>query len=323
MKFDRAQLFEFLAENGFIIIFIIWCVFLSIATPSFLTVSNLMTVLRQASIIGIVAIGETLVVLLGVGMDISLASILGLSGVVVANCIVLGGFPVSTAVMAGIMLGGMVGFFNGVLVTRVRINGMVVTLGMMYALEGVAFVLTKGQTISGPAMDPLAPLSRGYLGVWLLSVVPVPVLILFFCYGLAYYTLNYTVFGARVYAVGNNERASWLSGINIDRLRLVGYLIAGLLAGFGGVMQTARMGSATGSMGGEFLFPIMTAAILGGVSLSGGRGKIQNVLIATVFLTTISNGLILLNVPIYAQKIISGSILILALSLDRLRAVKR
>jgi len=318
MKLERAKIFEFLAENGFIIIFIIWCVFLSIATPSFLTVSNLMTVLRQASIIGIVAIGETLVVLLGAGMDISLASILGLSGVVVANSVVLGGFPVSTAVMVGIALGGMIGFFNGVLVTRVRINGMVVTLGMMYALEGVAFVLTKGQTISGPMMDPLSPLSRGYL-----SVVPVPVLILFLFYALAYYILNYTVFGARVYAVGNNERASWLSGINIDRLRLLGYLIAGLLAGFGGVMQTARMGSATGSMGSEFLFPIMTAAILGGVSLSGGRGKIQNVLIATVFLTTINNGLILLNVPIYSQKIIAGSILILALSLDRLRAVKR
>jgi ribose transport system permease protein len=318
MKFDRAKIFEFLAENGFIIIFIIWCAFLSIATPTFLTVSNLMTVLRQASIIGIVAIGETLVVLLGAGMDISLASILGLSGVVVANGIVLGGFPVLPSVLAGVALGGLIGFFNGVLVTRVRINGMVVTLGMMYALEGVAFVLTKGQTISGPGMDPLAPLSRGYL-----SVVPVPVLILFFAYGLAFYILNYTVFGARVYAVGNNERASWLSGINIDRLRLLGYLIAGLLAGFGGVMQTARMGSATGSMGAEFLFPIMTAAILGGVSLSGGRGKILNVLIATVFLTTINNGLILLNVPIYAQKIIAGSILILALSLDRLRAVKR
>jgi len=104
---------------------------------------------------------------------------------------------------------------------------------------------------------------------------------------------------------------------------MLGYLVAGLLAGFGGVMQTARMGSATGGMGSEFLFPILTAAILGGISLNGGKGKIQNVLIAAVFLTTINNGLILLNVPIYAQKIISGVILILALSLDRLRSVRK
>ena len=317
MKLDRAKTYEFLAENGFIIIFIFWCIFLAIVTNSFLTVSNIMTILRQASIVGIIAIGETFIVLMGAGMDISLAAILGLTGVIVATSIT-GGFAVITAGLAGIVLGGIIGYFNGILVTRMRINGIVVTLGMMYALEGVAFVLTKGQTISSPAMETLAPLSRGYLGP-----VPVPVLLLFIFYAGAFYVLNYTVFGARAYAIGNNERASWLSGININRYKLLGYLIAGLLAGFGGVMQTARMGSATGGMGSEFLFPILTAAILGGISLSGGRGKIQNVLIAAVFLTTINNGLILLNVPIYSQKIISGCILILALSLDRLRTVRR
>lgn len=317
MKLNRAKTYEFLAENGFIIIFIFWCIFLAIVTNSFLTVSNIMTILRQASIVGIIAIGETFIVLMGAGMDISLAAILGLTGVIVATSIT-GGFAVITAGLAGIVLGGIIGYFNGILVTRMRINGIVVTLGMMYALEGVAFVLTKGQTISSPAMETLAPLSRGYLGP-----VPVPVLLLFIFYAGAFYVLNYTVFGARAYAIGNNERASWLSGININRYKLLGYLIAGLLAGFGGVMQTARMGSATGGMGSEFLFPILTAAILGGISLSGGRGKIQNVLIAAVFLTTINNGLILLNVPIYSQKIISGCILILALSLDRLRTVRR
>jgi len=317
MKISWPRVYEFLAENGFIIIFFLWCVFLTIATPSFLTFSNWRIVLRQASIVGIIAIGETLIVLMGAGMDISLAAILGLSGVLVATTIA-GGFPVFTGLLAGIVIGGIIGFGNGILVTRVRINGIVVTLGMMYALEGVSFVLTRGQTISSPAMQTLAPLSRGYLGP-----VPVPVLLLFLFYGLAFYLLNYTVFGARAYAIGNNERASWLSGINIDRFRLLAYLFAGLLAGFGGVMQTARMGSATGAMGSEFLFPILTAVILGGVSLSGGKGKILNVLIAAVFLTTINNGLILLNVPIYSQKIISGAILILALSLDRLRNVRR
>jgi len=317
MKVSKPKLYEFLAENGFIIIFILWCAFLALFTDSFLHVSNIMVILRQASIIGIVAIGETMIVLMAAGMDISLAAILGVSGVMVASSIA-GGFAVLPAALAGIVLGGMIGFLNGALVTRVRINGIVVTLGMMYALEGVAFVATKGQTISSPAMQALAPLSRGYLGP-----IPVPVLLLFIAYAIAYYVLNHTVFGARVYAIGNNERASWLSGININRHKMIGYLVAGLLAGFGGVMQTARMGSATGGMGSEFLFPILTAAILGGISLNGGKGRIQNVLIAAVFLTTINNGLILLNVPIYAQKIISGVILILALSLDRLRSVRK
>lgn len=316
MKTSRAQVVEFFSENGFIIIFLLWCLFLSLATPAFLTLSNLMIVLRQASIVGIVAIGEALIVLMGAGMDVSLASILGLAGVLVTSSIVDFGVPPVVAVFIGLLLGGAVGLLNGLLVTRVRINGIIVTLGMMYALEGIAFVYTKGRTIFGAAMQGLAPLSRGYV-----TVLPVPVILLFLFYAVAYYVLNYTVFGAHVYAVGNNERASWLSGIPVDQLRLVGYVVAGLLAGFGGAMQAARMGSATGGMGAEFLFPILTAVILGGFSLSGGRGRIQNVLIAAIFLTTINNGLILLGVSIYAQKIISGAILVAALSLDRLREV--
>lgn len=318
MNITRERVVDFLSENGFIVIFLLWCVFLSLTTPAFLTVSNLMIVLRQASIVGIVAIGEALIVLSGSGMDVSLASILGLSGVLVASSMVDRGMSPWVAGCIGLLIGSAVGLFNGLLVTRMRISGIVVTLGMMYGLEGVAFVYTKGQTIFGPPMQGLAPLSRGYVGP-----VPVPVLLLFLFYLVAYYILNYTVFGAHIYALGNNERASWLAGLNVDRLRLTGYVGAGLLAGFGGVMQAARMGSATGGMGAEFLFPILTAVILGGVSLGGGRGKIERVLIAAVFLTTINNGLILLGVSIYAQKIISGVILILALSLDRLRMVIR
>jgi ribose transport system permease protein len=313
-RLTRERGLDFLSENSFIVIFLLWCLFLSLSTSAFLTLPNLMIVLRQASIVGIVAIGEALIVLSGAGMDVSLASILGLSGVLVASSMVNGGMSPLIALVIGLAVGGAVGLLNGLLVTRMRINGIIVTLGMMYALEGVAFIYTRGQTIFGPALQQLAPLSRGYLGP-----IPVPVLLLFVSYAAAYYILNYTVFGAHIYAVGNNERASWLAGIHVDRLRLIGYITAGLLAGFGGVMQSARMGSATGGMGAEFLFPVLTAVILGGVSLGGGRGKIERVLIAAVFLTTINNGLILLNVSIYAQKIISGVILILALSLDRLR----
>ena len=317
MKSRQAGVLEFLSENGFIVIFVLWCLFLSLSSSAFLTLPNLMTVLRQASIVGIVAIGEMLIVLLGCGMDVSLASVLGLAGVLATSSMVEGGMPPAAAVVIGLLLGAVVGLINGFLVTRVGINGIIVTLGMMYALEGVAFVYTKGQTIFGDAVQQLAPLSRGYLGA-----IPVPVVLLFVFYAVAYYVLKHTTFGARAYAVGNNERAAWLSGIPVKRLRWVGYVLAGLLAGFGGAMQSARMGSATGGMGADFLFPILTAVILGGVSLSGGRGRVLNVLIAAIFLTTINNGLILLDVSIYAQKIISGGILIAALSLDQIRHVR-
>ena len=122
--------------------------------------------------------------------------------------------------------------------------------------------------------------------------------------------------------MGNNEKASWFAGINTDKIKLMAFTLAGVLAGIGGIMQVARQGTATGGMGKDFLFPVLTPVVLGGASLSGGRGKIINTLIAAIFLSTITNGMILLGVSIYAQRIVSGAILITALSLDRLRTAK-
>jgi ribose transport system permease protein len=165
--------------------------------------------------------------------------------------------------------------------------------------------------------------SIGFLARSSIGPVPLPVILMFLFYIVFYIILNRSVFGARLYAVGNNEKASWLAGIQVDRLKIIIFILAGLLAGVGGVMQASRQGSATAGMGDEFLFPILTAVILGGISLSGGKGKIQNTLIAAIFLVTLTNGMILLGITIYVQRIISGLILIIALSLDRLRTIRR
>ena len=314
---DRRRLIDALGENGFIVIFIAWCVYLSFATAAFLTSQNIFTVLRQASIVSIVAIGEMLVMLMG-GMDISLASVLGFSGVITAGLMTENNWSPLLAGVVGVAIGGVVGLVNGWLVTKLRINAVIATLGMMNVLDGIAFIYAKGQTIYGSQMDSIAFLSRGYLGP-----VPVPVILMFIFYIAFYAILNRSVYGARIYAIGNNEKAAWLAGIRVDRIKIASFAMAGLLAGFGGVMQASRQGSATGGMGGEFLFPILTSVILGGISLSGGKGKIQNTLIAAIFLVTITNGMVLLGVSIYAQRIVSGAILIVALSLDRLRAWRR
>jgi ribose transport system permease protein len=134
--------------------------------------------------------------------------------------------------------------------------------------------------------------------------------------------LRRTVYGNYVFAAGNNAKAAWLSGVNVNRVKVATYVLAGMLAAFGGVMQIARQGTATAGMGSDFLFPILTAVVLGGASLTGGRGKIFNTLIAAIFLTTITNGMVLLNISIYTQRVISGLILIVALSLDRLRTLR-
>jgi ribose transport system permease protein len=312
-KWDRRKILEVLGENGFIIIFIIWAVYLSLATDTFLTSKNVFTVLRQAAIVSIVGIGEMLIMLLG-GMDVSLAALLGFSGVFMTGLMINFNFPTWLAILVGVVLGGVVGAINGFLVTKVKINSVIATLGMMNVINGIAYTYTGGVTLYGDQLDSIGFLSRGYVGP-----IPVPVIIMFVFYLIFYLIFNHTVFGANIYAIGNNEKASWLAGIRTDRMRIFAYILAGLLAGFGGVLQVSRQGSALAGMGDDFLFPILTAVILGGISLSGGKGRIQNTLIAAIFLVAITNGMVLMGMSIYTQRIVSGLILIIALSLDRLR----
>ncbi len=311
------KVIDFIGEQGFILIFILWCVILSFTTKSFATTDNLFTILRQATIIGIIAIGEHLIVLLGT-MDVSLAAAVSLTGVAMAAALVNFNIPPVLAALIGMVIGALVGLINGLIITRLKINPIITTLGMMSVLEGLAFIYTQGKTVYGDSIESIKFLSRGRI----FNLIPVPVIILFVLYILAYFVLRKTVFGARIFAVGNNEKAAWLAGINVNNIKLLTFITSGVLAAIAGIMQVARQGTATGGMGSDFLFPVLTAVVLGGASLQGGRGKIFNTLIAAVFLTTITNGMILLGVSIYAQRIVSGVILVAALSLDQLRSAK-
>lgn len=308
---------QFIGEQGFIVIFLIWAIYLALNTRNFATANNLFTVLRQASIIGVVAIGAHYIILLG-DMDLSLAANLSLSGVVMAALMVNNGLPPGVAGLLALALGAAVGLVNGLIITRLKINAIITTLGMMSILEGTAFMLTQGKTIFGDPINSIKFLSSGTL----LDAIPVPVIILFAFYAVAFVVLRRTTYGAYVFAAGNNSKAAWLSGVNVNRVKVATYVLAGMLAAFGGVMQIARQGTATAGMGSDFLFPILTAVVLGGASLTGGRGKIFNTLIAAIFLTTITNGMVLLGISIYTQRVISGIILIVALSLDRLRTLR-
>jgi ribose transport system permease protein len=302
-----------LGEQGFIVIFLLWSLILTLTTNSFLTTGNIFTILRQATIISILAIGEHFIVLLGT-MDISLAAALSLTGVAMGALLVDFNVHPLLAALIVMAFGAIIGLINGLIVTRLKINPIITTLGMMSILEGLAFIYTKGKTIYGSQIDSIQFLSRGTV-----FGIPAPVLIMSSLYILAFLLLRYTRFGAYIFATGNNEKATWLAGVNVLKVKQYAFLAAGILAACAGIMQVARQGSATGGMGSDFLFPVLTAVVLGGASLSGGRGKVFNTLIAAIFLTTITNGMILLGVDIYVQRIIQGGILIFALSLDRLR----
>lgn len=309
---DRARLIDFLAEYGFVVFFVLWIVFLAVATDRFLTERNILLLLRQASIFAIPAIGATFVILLG-ELDISFGSTLGVAGVVAAETLLLGGGPL-LAVAAAVLFGALVGLANGALVTVLRIPSVVATLGMLSLVLGLGIVWTRGRALTGPELDPLGPLAQGYVGA-----VPIPVILLFAGYALAWVVLNRTRFGRHVYLTGDNREASFRAGIPTDRIRVAVFVIAGALAGLGGVVLVSRVSQASASLGTEALFPVLTAVILGGAGLQGGRGHILNTLIASVFLASLLNGLILLGVDAEYQRILLGGILIAAVSLDRFR----
>jgi ribose/xylose/arabinose/galactoside ABC-type transport system permease subunit len=308
----KALLLDFLAEYGFIVFFAIWALYLSITTVQFLTPDNLLIVLRQASIFGIPAIGATFVMIVG-EIDISFGSLLGLSGAVGASLIVRGASPIEGVVVA-IVVGGIVGLINGLLVTVLRIPSVVATLGMLTAVLGLGLWYTHGQSYFGTQLEPIIYLAEGYVGF-----LPVPVIILFIAYGLGYMFLSRTVFGRWVYLVGDNQEAAYRTGIPVRRIKIAVFVLAGVLTGVGGMILVGRVAQGSASLGSEALFPVLTAVILGGVSLQGGRGNLWNTLIASVFLASIVNGLILIGADPSVQQIAQGGILIAALSLDRLR----
>lgn len=310
---DRAHLVDFLAEFGFVVIFALWVVFLAFATDLFLTPTNLVLLLRQASIYGIPALGATFVILLG-ELDISFGSVIGAAGVAGALVLMAGGGS-TEAILAAVGVGLLVGLINGLLVSVVRLPSVVATLGMLSIVVGISIVVTGGSAIHGPELGAVAWLAQGYVGP-----IPVPVVILFVGYAIGWFVLNRTQFGTHVYLTGDNREAAYRAGIGVDRVRIVVFIIAGATAGLGGIVLVARVSQAQATFGEDALFPVLTAVILGGAGLTGGRGRIENTLIASIFLASLLNGIILLGVDAQYQRIVLGAILILAVSLDRFRS---
>lgn len=309
----RSGAIEFLAREGFIVIFACWAVYLSVATDTFMTQNNILILLRQAAIFAIIGIGTTMVAILG-ELDISFGSILALAGSVSAAWVVGGTHPVGAIVIA-VFIGAVIGAGNGLLVNYIRIPSVVATLGTLGVVEGLAQMYTGGSSIFGDNFTRLRFLAQDeWLGI------PSAVVIAFGLYGLAWFATTRTLFGAHLYATGDNAEAAYRAGIPVIRLRMIVFSVAGALAGLGGLMQVARIGRAQASMGVDALFPVLTAVILGGTSIHGGRGRIVNTLIASVFLASITNGLILLGVASEVQRVVQGAILVVAVSLDRLRS---
>jgi ribose transport system permease protein len=302
-------------EIGILTIFLIWCAYLSLATPTFLTSTNVFNMLRAFSWIAIAAFGQCLVILTA-GIDLSVGSNMALSGLAAA-WLLTNGVPVPAAVLGGLLIGSLLGLINGVLVTRFRLPAFIATLGTLSIARGITFGVTGGQ--------PVRQLPRAFnmIGQYDLPVgswgVPLPVIVMLVLGVLVSLSLSRTVRGRHIYAVGGNEEASRVSGIDPNWIKMLVYTSGGLLAGLGGILMTARLGVAAPTAAIGYELDIIAAAVIGGVSLFGGEGTILGVLIGAALMQTIRTGLNLLGFPTYWQPAAIGAVIILAIMFDQWR----
>jgi ribose transport system permease protein len=311
---SRASRFQSL-----IALFIL-CLGLSILSDKFLSVSNLWNVMRQISVNICISTGMTLIVLTA-GIDLSVGSVLALCGAITAGLLKNGiqipsdnlyiGFTILGAALAGVLTGSALGAFNGLTITRFKVPPFVATLAMLTVARGLTMLYTQGFPISGLG-DQFLFLGTG----WFLGI-PVPVWISAIIVGIAVFVTSKTRLGRYIYAIGGNESAAKLSGINVSRVKVIVYTIAGALAGIGGILVTSRLDSAQPNAGMSYELDSIAAVVIGGTSLSGGRGSILGTVQGAVIIGVLNNGLVLLNVSPFWQQVVKGLVILLAVIIDK------
>ena len=284
------------------------CLVLTIASPHFLTVSNLLNVAQQTSINAIIAAGMTFVII-SAGIDLSVGSILAFTGVVLGS-LITGGFPLPVCIVGALALGLLCGFLNGALISFGRLPPFIATLGMMSVARGAALLYTQGRPISG------FPDSFRFLATGEVFHIPMPVIIMGGIYAIAHFLLSHTKLGRYTYAIGGNEQAAHLSGVNVRLYKMLVYGISGLLSAMAAVILSARLNSAQPIAGIMYELDAIAATVIGGTSLMGGEGKILGTLIGALIMGVLRNGLNLLDVSSYVQQTIIGLVIITAVFLD-------
>lgn len=317
----RDRLAAFARKYMIVFIFLGMCVLLAAFSPnnSFLRPQNLINVVRQISVIGLLALG-VMVCIIALGIDLSLGSVLGLSAVVTASLVqqigwkeaLYPGFaaPAFVAVLAGIAIGMTLGAVNGSLIAYFRIAPFIATLGMMTMARGFAYIYSAGRPVSTLNPDFL------WIGGGDILGIPVPIMVFGTVIVATHVMLNNTRFGRHVYAIGGNETAARVSGVNVGRTKVLIYMFSGLMAGLGGVVLTARVQSATPALGTGYELDAIAAAVIGGTSFAGGIGTVWGTVVGALIIGVMNNGLDLLNVSPFYQQVVKGVIIILAIIID-------
>ena len=290
---------------------IILVVIVSILNPSFLEPLNILNLLRQVAINALIAFGMTFVILTG-GIDLSVGAILALSSALTAGMMVSGIDPI-LAILIGVILGGLMGMVNGLFITKGKMAPFIATLATMTIFRGLTLVYTGGNPITGLGDNYLFQLfGRGYfLGI------PVPAVTMILTFVVLFILLHKTPFGRKTYAIGGNEKAALISGIKVPKVKVMIYSLSGMLAALAGAILTSRLNSAQPTAGTSYELDAIAAVVLGGTSLSGGKGRIFGTLIGALIIGTLNNGLNLLGVSSFYQMVVKGIVILIAVLLDR------
>ena len=281
----------------------------AIISPSFISSYNITIISREIAFIGMVAIGQGLLLLLG-DIDVSIGAIAGLCGIVCSKLMVDFGIDPVLAIVAGLAAGAIAGAVNGLIITAFNLNSLVVTIGMLSVYSGLNLWITQGQTIVG------LPSEITVLGSGKLLGVPIPVYFMLTVFALVLFITVKTTYGRRLYAVGNSREAAKIIGINAQRVRITAFAMAGALAGLAGILMSFRLLSAQASIGQSWLLPSIAAAVIGGIATTGGIGSIWRALAGAAIIAVIGNVIVLAGVNIYLQEIVTGLIVVVAVTLD-------
>lgn len=306
-KFDELQILIVLAA-----VF----VFLAIASPYFLKLENIQNLLLQSVFVMLVAFGMMFVLTIG-GIDLSVGSVLGLSGAVTGLCIA-SGMDVFVSILAGMGTGAGLGFINGLIITKLRIAPFLVTFAMSSIARGILHLSTNNGAITGFGVKSFTHLSQGYI-----LGLPIPVIITVIVFLVLLFLFKYTSFGRFTVAIGSNKGAAFLSGVSCNKITVSVYALSGLLAALSGILLAARLTNVQSEMGANYELDAIAAAVIGGTSMAGGKGSIFGTIIGAVILGMISNGLNLLSVNQFYREIIVGAIIIVAVGSEKFTSLKK
>lgn len=310
------KFFKIYNKYGVVMILLLLILAFWLLNPVFLTAKNIINIMKQISIMGIMAVGMTFVLLTG-GIELSMGANISLVCVTLGMYVARFGIPLAFAMLICILEAILVGFINGVLIAKIKVPPLIMTLGMSTFLTGFNYTICGGLPVYG------LPPSLKWAGQYnVFGTVPILVIIMLLMLMIGMFVLSKTYMGRYFYAIGSNEEATKLSGINADAVRILAYTLAGAMVGIAGILMLGRIGSGQPSAGEGYEMDVLTACVLGGVSLTGGKGKVSNAFFGILIIGVLSNGMAIAGMGPFPQKMVKGLVLIFAVVLDRLQYVK-